>query len=104
VRGEIIAGRNVLLRIRRIQGVHCRSEHRMAPEMPAPFIEGQPPGVRAVIAAKGDEPLGARGEAEERAVPRTHWAIGSLHTAMKEDALAEDKITIRRPRQVVEGM
>lgn len=104
VGGEVVAGGDVDVGVGRIERVHGAGEDGMAADVEAPVVEGDAPGVRAHVAAKGEQAAGGGGVAEEAALAGADGAVGRLDLAVMEDALAEDKIALGTPDEVVQGV
>ena len=76
----------------------------MAADVEAPVVEGDAPGVRAHVAAKGEQLSSGGRVAEEAALAGADGAVGRLDLAVMEDALAEDEIALGAPDEVVQGV
>ena len=98
---KIVAGGDVDVGVGRIERVHGAGEDGMAADVEAPVVEGDAPGVRAHVAAKGEQPAGGGRVAEEAALAGADGAVGRLDLAVMEDALAEDEIALGAPDEVV---
>ncbi len=99
---KVVPGRDVDVGIRRIERVHGASEDGMAADVETPVVEGDAPGVRAHVAAKGEQFSGGGRVAEEAALAGADGAVGRLDLAVMEDALAEDEIALGAPDEVVQ--
>jgi alkylation response protein AidB-like acyl-CoA dehydrogenase len=81
-----------------------RRVDRMTGHVLAPVIEGHAPGIGAVVTAKARQSMIAGLKAKPAAVLLAHRAIGRFDLGMMKNRLAKNKVAVRSPGKIVQGM
>ena len=92
----------VLFRIDRVERVKGLGVDRVTRHMLAPVVEGDAPGVGAVVGSEGGQAMTAGLETKPAAVLLANRAVGGLNLCVMEDRFAEDDIAIGGPDEVVQ--